>query len=261
MGECAKRLRDGANIKIGTCSRMYYCRYDQRNLVDYGYSTNNLLWRIPAIEEDGIEVGEFEYGGLYRSYDLGNGVKSRYLLTSVMLHDFPKNSELAEIADNVGNVQAEIKSLGMYLNVPCHHGIKLPENTGGIKSFFNGKRNPLHLCFLKNTETELLIGIRCIACNNMWTCSFNEIEPYIFDDAMRFRLLKMCSEYWHSHNENGICPYNVTIQNGDHQLSIRQFERQWYCYYDGDIKASNSYEEAERAFKSCLKTMREEAAQ
>lgn len=254
MGEYAKRLSDGVEIKIGTCNNMYYCRYDQIDQIDYDYPTDNLNWRIPALEEDDVKVGEFEYGGLYKNHDFGSGVKSRYLLTSVMLRDFPKDSELAGIADDVGNVQAEIKPLGMYLNVPCHHGLKLPENTGGIRPFFNGKRNPLHLCFLKNTKTELLIGIRCIACNNMWTCSFNEIEPYIFDEDMKLRLLKQCSDYYFEHNSE--CPeYKATEKNErNHAVSILLIgENYWRVLYNDKIAMEGSWDECVKEFHYYLR--------
>lgn len=211
MGEYAKRLRDGAFIKIGTCSSMYYCRYDQRDQINYGYQTDNLLWRIPAIEEDGIEVGEFEYGGLY---------KKGFPLYSVRLWDFPKDSSLRELADDEGRVQLHDDKTGLVLSVPCHHGLRLPENTGCINAFFNGRINPIHLCFLKNTETELRVGVKCASCERLWSVSFDEIEPYIVSKDMKLRLLKMCSDYYFEHTGE-VASYSATERNErGHYISI-----------------------------------------
>lgn len=211
MGEYATRLRDGAFIKIGTCSNMYYCRYDQRDQINYGYHTDNLLWRIPAIEEDNVEVGDFVFGGLY---------KDGFPLHSLRLRDIPEDSELMGLADNVGTFQLHSEKLGMLLNVPCHHGLKLPEDTGSIKAFFNGHRNPLHLCFLKNTDRELRVGVKCAACGEMWSFSFDEIEPYMISEDMKLRLLKMCSDYYFEHTEE-VASYSATERNErGHYISI-----------------------------------------
>ena len=212
MGEYAKRLRDGAEIKIGTCSSMYYCRYEQLNDIIYHYPTNNLLWRIPAIEEDGIEVGNFKFRGLYEN--------DGFPLYSVRLWNIPEDSELMGMAEDKGNVQLHSDKLGLLLNVPCHHGLKLPDNTGDIKAFFNGRRNPLHLCFLKNTDTELRVGVKCAACGEMWSFSFNDIEPCIISEDMKLRLLKMCSDYYFEHT-NDVASYSATEKNErGHYISI-----------------------------------------
>lgn len=244
MGEYAKRLRDGANIKIGTCSSMYYCRYDQRNLIDYGYSTNNLLWRIPAIEEDGIEVGEFEFGGLY---------KKGFPLCSVRLWDFPKDSSLREVADDEGRVQLHDDKTGLVLSVPCHHGLKLPEDTGCINAFFNGRSNPIHLCFLKNTEKELRVGVKCASCEKLWSISFDEIEPYIISEDMKLRLLKQCSDYYFEHN--GECPdYSVTLKS-EKGLYVSLFligENFWRVMYDGRIDTEGAWDDCCEAFRHRL---------
>jgi len=245
MGEYATRLRDGAEIKIGTCNSMYYCRYDQLNQINYGYNTDNLLWRIPAIEEDNVEVGEFVFGGLY---------KDGFPLHSLRLWDIPKDSELMGLADNVGTFQLHSEKLGMLLNVPCHHGLKLPEDTGSIKAFFNGHRNPLHLCFLKNTDKELRVGIKCAACGEMWSLSFDEIEPYMVSEEMKLRLLEMCSEYYFEHT--GECAkYSVTEKNErDRSVSIYPVGAHTYgVVYDGGDPIVSGYKEAVKNFMYYLR--------
>lgn len=245
MSEYATRLRDGAEIKIGTCSSMYYCRYDQRDQINYGYRTDNLLWRIPAIEEDGVEVGEFVFGGLY---------KDGFPLHSLRLWDIPKDSELMGMAEATGNVQLHSDELGLVLNMPCHHGLKLPEDTGSIKAFFNGRRNPLHLCFLENTDKELRVGVKCAACRGMWSFSFDEIEPYMVSEDMKLRLLKMCSDYYFEHNDE--CPeYRVTEKNErNHAASILPIgENYWRVLYDDKIAMEGSWDECVKEFHYYLR--------
>ena len=61
MSEYAKRKIDGKEFKIGTCEDMFNCRYDQISEVIYPYMSDNLYWRIPTPDEDGIKPGDFNY--------------------------------------------------------------------------------------------------------------------------------------------------------------------------------------------------------
>lgn len=69
MGEYARRLSDGQNIKIGTCESMYYLRADQRHLVkgERGNVDPNssdalsIRFRFPWPDEDHIEPGSDEF--------------------------------------------------------------------------------------------------------------------------------------------------------------------------------------------------------
>ena len=74
MGEYARRVQDGQEVKIGTCETLYYLRYDQRNQVNYDFGDEKWFWRIPTPEEDGCWPGEFETtplrGGGYIPYML-----------------------------------------------------------------------------------------------------------------------------------------------------------------------------------------------
>lgn len=264
MGDYATRLADGESIKVGSCGAMYYCRYEQINeiLMDGVYNLKDrlkdCLWRIPAIEEDGTKVGEYEYGGLYKAHDFGTGVKHRYLLYSVLLQDFPKDSDWMSLADDKGIVQKEVESLGMILNVPCYHGLKLPEG-GDVRAFFNGKRNPLHPCFLKNTETELLVGIRCIACGHMWSVPFNEIEPYIVSLDMKLRLFNQCAEYWHEHNTEH-CPYEVKfVDKNDEEIKMVSLASGVYDVVKGHLGVSTvaSFDENVELFKNLITRRKE----
>lgn len=71
MGEYAKRLSDGQDVKIGTCESMYYLRYDQRqkvgaqrgNVDPNSLDALNIRFRFPFPDEDQVEPGEFENYG------------------------------------------------------------------------------------------------------------------------------------------------------------------------------------------------------
>lgn len=207
MGDYATRLSDGAHIKVGTCGAMYYCRYEQIDEIrmDGNYNLDGCLWRIPLPSEDGIKPGDFEYDML---------LKDKSIPYELMIDLERFTNEMKEsLLESVGLVQSYVESLGMLVNIPCHHGIRLPDvGDSGIKVFWNGKRRPIHLCYLKNDEKELLVGVRCSGCNHMWNTAFNEIEPYILSMEMKMRLFNQCSEYWYKHNL-GPCPCEV---NGTH---------------------------------------------
>lgn len=77
MGEYAKRISDGEQIKIGTCENMYYLRYDQRHLVEalpgnVDVSDRETLlalrFRFPWPQEDGtLPGGDFHREGYDRA--------------------------------------------------------------------------------------------------------------------------------------------------------------------------------------------------
>lgn len=247
MGEYAKRIKDGVDVKIGTCECMYYLRYDQRKEVAYNFNPfhdkhTEWLWRIPSIEEDGIEPGEFEYGGLLR-----NGEYIPYCLS---LKPFDKETNDA-LLKTVGLVQQRVEKLGMLINMPCYHGLKLPE-AEGFSFFWNGKRDALHLCYLINKEKELEVGIKCNACGKMWSCPFPEIQPFIKSLWMRLRLLHQCAEYWVEHNDTP-CNYSVVDKNADGlPMKISYNLLEWLVQVDGHTFSVGKWDKARDAFISQL---------
>ena len=75
MSEYATRKIDGKEFKIGTCEDMFKCRYDQLGEITYPYMSDNLYWRIPTPDEDGILPGDYNYSllqedGVARKYSL-----------------------------------------------------------------------------------------------------------------------------------------------------------------------------------------------
>lgn len=182
MGEYAKRISDGQEIQIGTCESMYYLRYEDRNKVSklpssLDASTElNLFWRLPYPDEDSIKPGEYD--------DYNRGMR----LYRMDLNKYAVDYSNPDFAERAGSIQLVHKDSGLLLNVPCHHGEKLPEITGA-KAHWNGKGHSYELAFLKNTKDGILPVIRCRHCGNMWRMSWLDIWEYI-PVEMRVRLAK-----------------------------------------------------------------------
>jgi hypothetical protein len=179
MGEYA--LLDGREqIKIGTCENMYYLRIEDVHRVRKDvYSLNaqtepDLRFRLPYPDEDSLEPGS--YGDYSRTYPL---------------HGY--SPEWLDEAD-VGGYQLRHES-GLLLNVPCHHGRKLPEVGPGMSAHWNGKGHFLELAFVKRTASgEVLPIVRCRACGDMWRDSWENVLPFILDETLRDRLAKHAQE-------------------------------------------------------------------
>lgn len=206
MGEYAKRKSDGLEVKIGTCASMYYLRYEQRNEVNYDFGEEEFYWRIPTPKEDGILPGEYDYSlldGQYIPYELK--------LSNI------DDSLSQKLASHVGLTQVRNEKLGMLINMPCHHGLRLPEPFDGFKFFWNGKVDSLYLYCLVNKENELKICIKCNACGEVFSGSFTEMAPIIVSLWMKLRLLHQCTEYWYEHNDEP-CYYMVMNKDREGKL-------------------------------------------
>lgn len=216
MGEYAIRKSDGASIKVGTCNSMYYSRWSQRN--DFrgftlGNEMGNLLWRLPIPDEDGIQVGDFDYGVW---------ATSPYTALDESMAEILVNSD-GEPTLKPGIAQAKIDRLGMLLNVPCEHGLRLPLNTGDIKTFLNGCSFPIRLCAVKNDTSynRMSIIVGCTACQCKWSFDFSEVQKYIKSSVMKLRLLRLCEDYWRDHHEKGSRSfYKATSKCGDGRQKV-----------------------------------------
>ena len=207
MSEMATRLSDGQKVKIGSCENMYYCRWDQRKEVSYPYMTTGLHWRLPLPDEDGIKPGDFED---YKILKYDERLRTSFIPYDAMLKESRLTDEDKELmAKNVGIVQTTVKALGLLVNVPCYHGLKLPDSVeGGVKFFWNGKRDALYFSGVINKEKELMVLMECAACGEAWSMPYQDAEPLFRSLRMKLRLLKECVDYWHEHNE-GRCPYKA----------------------------------------------------
>jgi hypothetical protein len=179
MGEYAIRKSDGQEIKIGTCENMYYLRYSDRNKVRPKNENNldpnddkvvsELRFRLPYPDEDKILPGNYE----------------PFREDNVLLYNYaPGNT-------NAGTLQLHTK-YGMMLNVPCYHGEKLPENTGDIKPFWNGKGPGYALKWLKFIDGVPFGVYGCIECREEWRAPLSELIPFIGGDnaPLRNRLIE-----------------------------------------------------------------------
>lgn len=177
MGEYAIRKSDNQRVKIGTCESMYYIRYEDRHKVrKEAHSLDpasclNLFWRLPFPDESHLQPGD--YDDYNRGLRLYRAVKSE--TTRPDYHEDYSNESLA---DNPGAIQLHHENSGLLVNVPCHHGERLPD-IQGAKAFFNGKGHSYELAHVKNTETGLLPIIRCRHCRNMWRMAWADIWEYL----------------------------------------------------------------------------------
>lgn len=186
MGEYAKRKSDGVEIKIGTCEDMYYIRYEDRNKViklpnSLDAATEmDLRWRLPFPDEDNIAPGE------YSDYKRG--------LRLFKLYSDPQGRECVQDftygLDNPGSIQLHHADSGLLLNVPCYHGMKLPEVGPGMTAFWNGKGHAFELSSIKNTAEGVLPIVCCRHCGEAWRLAWADVLPYVQDAEMRARLTK-----------------------------------------------------------------------
>lgn len=178
MGEYAIRKVDGMEVKIGTCTDMYYLRYEDRRLV-YKIPGNvdprvdtNLTWRLPFPEEDHIAIGMYPPG--FKGFPLV-GFSS------------------PETVNDVGYTiltNATPSKAGISIRVPCYHGERLPDIEGG-KVFWSGSNSKAYeLIAVKNDAT---LGLRpiveCSHCSNRWAATWDAVLPYITDETLLKRLL------------------------------------------------------------------------
>ena len=234
MGEYAKRKSDGLEVKIGTCENMYYLRYDRRNEVDYDFGNYKWNWRIPTPDEDDVRDGEF--GGLL--------VDGKYIPHRLgLIYDIPEDVQ-NEIASYEGLMQIHDNKCGLLANIPCYHGIKLPEGTDKIKFHWNGKSDCIYLAFLQNGEKELLVGTQCKMCRKMLIWSFSEICPLMNSLWMKLRLLHQCTDYWYEHNDEP-CTYSVTDKDSAFQpmeiYNLSGKEDGWIVAIDDNMVATGNW--------------------
>ena len=197
MGEYAHRKIDGKEIKIGTCESMYYCRYDQIGEITYPYMSDNLYWRIPTPDEDGTLPGEYNYSLLRDDVY----VPRKLRLDTRKFSD----NDISEMKKK-GIIQLREPKMGLLVNIPCPHGLpmeqfKINKDNDIISIGYNVHQDTLYLKGLKNEPNELKVLVECSCCEQMWSFSFNEIEPMIESIWMRLRLLHQISEYHYQRNK------------------------------------------------------------
>lgn len=180
MGENA--LYSGHTVKIGTCEQMYYLRWGQRHRVTPVQgsldpcNTEGLYWRLPLPEEDNIPPGG------YRSHLAG------FKLFQTDNHGYSKWFAPDDLKDaEPGFLQLKHES-GLLVNVPCHHGAKLPE-MGDCKTFWNGKNHHLELESVKNMDGKLWPIVACRYCRTSWRFDWKEVLPFCKHDKEMYQRL------------------------------------------------------------------------
>ena len=190
MGEYGTRNSDGVEIKFGTCEMMYYLRFEDRNKVtpkDHSLdpaTTKGLFYRIPFVDEDDLEIGDYYDKGFDRGLRLFKDLKTHCV-------DFTDDQTI----DTPGNFQMKHES-GLLLSVPCFHGLELPEipddENWGVH--WNGKAHAFELAHLKHHNIKgvgrVRPVVRCRFCNKMWSYDWADVLPYIHDGILRARLEK-----------------------------------------------------------------------
>jgi hypothetical protein len=195
MGEFAKRISDGVEIKIGTCEDMFGLRYEDRmKVLKVPNSLNpvtckDLFWRLPFPDEDNVPIGE--YKDLDRGLRLFKMVPSRVHSGMECAEDFRDESTLQD----PGGFQLRHEGSGLTLWVPCYHGMKLPDTEHPMKAGWNGKGHSFELVHNNNTRDQ---GIRpivgCRHCGKMWRYTWEDVLPYVYDQEMRRRLEAYAAE-------------------------------------------------------------------
>ena len=192
MGEYAKY--NGEEIKIGTCESMYYLRYEDRGRVDPlphsldPSKATGLRFRLPFPDEDNIGPGG--YSEFNRGYRLGHTER----VWEGDWRDYWTDWNPDDLVDAMpGNIQLTHPS-GLMLNVPCHHGYKLPEVVKPMNAHWNGKSWSLELLHVKSMPDGTLAPIAgCRHCGSMWRFEWDEILPECGLDAEMLRRLEAYS--------------------------------------------------------------------
>jgi len=187
MGEYAKRISDGNEIKIGTCESMYYIRYEDRNQVtaipnNFDCSKElDLRWRLPFPDEDDTKPGD------YQDYDRGCPL---YQMGEYGAEGFTIDGS----ENHPGSIQLKHES-GLLLSMPCYHGSKLPTLDKPAKAFWNGKQSYFfELKSIKNTAEGIYGIVSCRFCDKSWVCEIDEIIEYISNTELAGRLKIYCDE-------------------------------------------------------------------
>lgn len=184
MGEYAKRKSDGTDIKIGTCEDMFYIRFEDRdkvtalpNSIDLGSAkqVDGLRFRIPFPDEDHLRPGEYDEFNrglrLYRQCGVG---RSSYT------EDWKDESTL----EDIGTMQLHHQPSGLLLNVPCYHGLKLPDVVEPMRAFWNGKGHAFELSSIKAVLVDggwlkTVPVVRCRFCGHMWRYEWENVWEFI----------------------------------------------------------------------------------
>lgn len=176
MGEYA--MHQGQEIKIGTCEDMLYLRWEDRyqvqplrGNVDPGVDTG-LRFRLPFPDEDHLSPGY--YTDAFRGQRLYNGAGDWL--------------GVPEMETKPGMMQIHHQASGLLLNLPCFHGMRLPDLGPDVRVFQHGGGHAFELTSVKAMGDGTVVPVvTCRHCRSAWRATWDEIWDHI-PDPLRQRL-------------------------------------------------------------------------
>lgn len=239
MSEYGIRKIDRREIWIGSCESMPQVRYEQKDDLIYDFGDYWYMWRIPSPKEDGTMVGDYNNSLLDNGY-----IPYELKLKTYSMSDNIKDSMM----NSKGIIQVVVEKLGLLVNITCLHGLALPKSNESSKFFWNGKRDSLHLSHMSNKDGELKVGVTCAACGHSWSMPYNEICDYIESLWMKLRLLHVCTDYWHEHNDTP-CPYSLVDRDiKGKPMEICKMLEYWQLDVNDETVKTGSWQECRNAF-------------
>lgn len=158
-----------------------------------------------------------------------------------------------------GRFQLCSKDLGLLLSVNCYHGLKLNETNEEASFGWNGKKDALCLCGVKNEEQEMKVVYICVACNNKWSTSVEAIQTMIVSQEMKLRLFNLCSVYWEEKNPGKIYPHIMNrIKNDTQTVSLGRTSNKYgdnyaVSWYDTEGSGGTTFfKDLDKAFEYYL---------
>lgn len=158
-------------IKIGTCTGMYYLRWDQRYLVEPQPGSVNpvteageLWYRLPRLAETGMEPGSFPYDGPYGAKPIPIYIKNGTPLRADI--DTWLRDEM-----HLGTVVLFNEAAGIAYNVKCNHG-KLLKNPPEAMMYNGFQTNTLEIVAVSvrpglDHTWQAVANIRCRICGKV----------------------------------------------------------------------------------------------
>jgi hypothetical protein len=172
MGEYAKLMGTGEEVKIGTCENMYYLRFDQRHQVwpipnslnpGDAETMKSIRFRFPWPDEDNNGPGDFN--DPFRKLAL----------------QVPSPPEVEH-----GIVQFVASSEGYNVCLPCPEG---PDADHGLKVHRNGFAGPTFLVQQAVRNGRLVAIMECVCGRRYNLPTIEDAEPFIahlLDQAERY---------------------------------------------------------------------------
>jgi hypothetical protein len=158
MGEYAKVIKTGEQIKIGTCYSMYYMTHAQKELVNYKFN-EKFSYRLFFKDEEKVKIG------YYDNFNRGIPIL---------------NSNKFFTDEQIENMEAGlilISGNGIVANIPCYHNLKLEKDTGKINLRFIGKREAFEVKRIAETkEGYLTFIIECTLCRESFILDLQKID-------------------------------------------------------------------------------------